>query len=133
MAELSPTEARYMDKAQETQASLWSALIAAKSFLLAVAPLVGLLAPEAARPFAVPVAVMSLLGVGLLVWNFVSTRNQYFKIGQMIAGRREPAADDIPESVRLHRQVRLREGLAIALVGLQFLLVLAISIILVYR
>jgi hypothetical protein len=84
-----------MDKAHETQASLWSALIAAESFLLAVAPLVGFLAPQIARLFAVPIAVMSLLGVGLLVWNFVSTRNQYFKIGQTIAGRRAPAADDI--------------------------------------
>jgi hypothetical protein len=133
VADLSPLEARYLDKAQETQASLWAALIAAESFLLAVAPVVSLVAPQRAAVLAVPLVVMSVLSIGLLIWNFVSTRNQYFKIGQIITERRPPSADDIPLSNRLNRQVRLRERLAIVLVGLQFLLILAISILVGYR
>jgi Na+/melibiose symporter-like transporter len=131
--ELTPIEARYLDKAQQTQESLWSALIAAESFLLAVAPLVGLLGPQNARSASIFLAVLSVLSVALLIWNFVSTRNQYFKIGQTITQRRAPSADDISASGRLHDQVRLRERLALILIALQLCLVLAIAIMVANR
>jgi Na+/melibiose symporter-like transporter len=124
VVELSPTEARYADKALETQTALWSALIAAESFLLALAPLLALTAPQEVQPFAAYVCAMSLVSVGLLIWNFISTRELFLKVGRTLSETRAPSSADVPNAVRVHRQVRLRELLAVLLLVGQFVLIL---------
>jgi hypothetical protein len=123
MAELTPLESRYLDKALDTQLALWTALLQVEGLLLAVASVFASLAPSQALPAILIIATTLACGT-LLIWNFVSTRNMYLKIGQTLGEKRPPSGGDIPQAGRLFRRLRTRERVVLTLLTLQGLLVI---------
>jgi len=75
--ELTPTEARAMDKVLETQLALWSALLAVEGLFLAIAPLLTLLASRQVLLYSVVLVATAVIAGVLLVWNFISAREAY--------------------------------------------------------
>jgi hypothetical protein len=69
------------------------------------------------------------LGCGtLLVLNFVATRNTHLKIGQVLTERRPPSEDDIRQAGRLFDRLRTRERLTLALLAIQGLSIMWVSV-----
>lgn len=132
MAELTPLEARYLDKALDTQLALWSALLQVEGLLLVVASVFAALAPSQALP-AIVVIVAALAAGTLLAWNFTATRNTYLKIGQTLNRRRSPSEEDIPQAARLFSRLRRTERVVFALLALQGLVVIWASVKLTWR
>ena len=132
MAEVTPMQLRYMDKALETQLALWTALISIQGLFLAVAPILAILVP---RPtLVVPgIVVTCLIAGGLLVWNFVAARGTFLKIGQTLTEVRAPSADDRKQAADLFREVRTREKVVLWLLVLQVVLVVSVSMMVAYR
>ncbi len=119
MAEIPPMQIRYLDKAHETQATLWSALLSGEALLIAVAPLLAASASRSVRIPSIALVAVGIIVIWLLIWNFVSTRNVYFKIGAIVSEKRAPSESDVPDANKLSREVRTRERLAIFLLALQ--------------
>jgi hypothetical protein len=132
MAELTPMQSRYLDKALDTQLALWSALLQVEGLLLAVASIFASLAPGPA-PLAIVIVVSTLVCGTMLVWNFLSTRNTYLKIGQILTERRPQSESDISEAGQLFRRVRTREKATLVLLVIQVLLVIWASLRMAYR
>lgn len=132
MAELPPLEGRYLDKTLDTQLALWSALLQVQGVLLAVAPVLALLTrPSTILPILI--VVTALLSGTLLVWNFLSTRSTFLRIGQILTEGRAPCESDVPQAGRLFREVRTRERAALALLAIQILLLIWASLRMAYR
>ena len=123
MAELTPLESRYLDKALDTQLALWTALLQVEGLLLAVASLFASLAPSQALPAILIIATTLVCGT-LLIWNFVSTRNMYLKIGQTLSEKCSPSRGDIPQAGGLFSRLRMRTRVALTLLAFQGFLVI---------
>jgi hypothetical protein len=120
MANLSPVQQHFINKALESNFALWNALLTVNGIMLTAFSILPMVSPAANKLLSLLLVACCSISLLLLVWNFLVTKQHYLEIGQMIsrleadlsAGQKR---ENIRAEKRQHRNVQLREKAALLL------------------
>jgi uncharacterized membrane protein YhdT len=130
MADLSPIQQHFLNKASESNFALWNALLTVNGIILTAYSILPIVSPTVTREVSLFLVACCLISLLLVVWNFLSTNQHYRDIGRMLSGIGPELTDeqrrlDIEAENRQRSHVLLRERIALfLLVGETFLIIL---------
>jgi uncharacterized membrane protein YhdT len=132
MANLSPMQQHFLNKASESNFALWNALLTVNGILLTAYSILPLVSQTVNREISLLLVACCLVSLLLVVWNFLTTNQHYREIGRMLSGlgpelTHEQRRLDIEAENRQRSRVLLRERIALyLLIGETFLIVLLV-------
>lgn len=114
MANLSPVQQHFINKALESNFALWNALVTVNGVMLTAFSILPMVSPGTNKFVSLLLVACCFVSLLLLVWNFLVTKEHYREIGEMLSTPELELAEgqrkkNLKAENRQHRNVRLRE------------------------
>jgi hypothetical protein len=131
MANLSPIQQHFLNKASESNFALWNALLTVNGILLTAYSILPLISENVNRQISLLLVVCCLMSLLLMVLNFLTTNQHYREIGRMLSGAGpeltdEQQASNIKAEQRQRKRVLLRERAALYLLIIETALIVVL-------
>jgi len=131
LTEINPVEKHFLDKASEANFGLWNALLTVNGILVSAFSLLLTLRPSINKALVTFLVISCAISIFLIVWNYLTTKWHYKKIGQRLVLEKIDLSEnqrqsDINNAYRRHKFIEYREYIALILLLLEMALIFLI-------
>ncbi len=107
---------------------LWNALLTVNGILISVFSVLLTIKPQINKTLITILVTSCAISLFLIIWNYLTTKWHYIKIGKQLSSRDQELTDDqkqsdINKSVRRRRFIECREYISLLLLVLEIVLV----------
>ena len=131
MAEINPVEQYFLQKTSEANYGLWNAILTINGIILSAFSMVIAFASRFNGLLTAILICLCSLSILLILWNYISAKQHYLKIGERLRNPNKVLGEDekksdIDRSYRKHKMSIYRENIALFSLVAEVLLIICI-------
>ena len=131
MTEINPVEQYFLQKTSEANYGLWNAILTINGIILSAFSMVIAFTSRFNGLLTAILICLCSLSILLILWNYISTKQHYLKIGERLRNPNKVLGEDekksdIDRSYRKHKMSIYRENIALFSLIAEVLLIICI-------